>query len=45
MKIKEDIVYDKHTWEMIGFVKLGDVNDQLLELERQCMMKRELTLL
>ena len=29
MKAKEDIVYDKHTGSMIGFVNLGSINDQL----------------
>ena len=36
MKVKEDIVYNKHTGQMIGFVRLGDLNDQLLALERKC---------
>ena len=34
IKIKEDLVYDKHTGNMIGFVSLGSINDQLLEAER-----------
>lgn len=36
MKIKEGIVYDKHTSEVIGFVNLGDVTNQLLEFEQLC---------
>ena len=26
MKIQEDLVWDKHTGELIGFVDLGDMN-------------------
>ena len=33
MKIKESIVYDKHNAQVIGFVDLGDVNNQLAEFE------------
>ena len=25
MKIKENLVWDKHTWELIGYVDLGDI--------------------
>ena len=32
--IKEDLVYNKNTSEIIGFVDLGDVNNQLLQMER-----------
>jgi hypothetical protein len=31
MKIQEDLVYDKTGSNMLGFVNLGDVNDDLLE--------------
>lgn len=34
MHIREDIVYNKHTGEMIGFSNLGDVNEQLLAFEQ-----------
>lgn len=33
MKIKEGLVYNKYSGEMIGFTNLGDINDQLLRLE------------
>lgn len=36
MKIKEDLVYDKHSGQLIGFMNIGDVNNQLLQLEQQC---------
>ena len=46
VRIKEDLVYDKHSCQIIGFVNLGEVNNQLLELERsekgkpeQCIAK------
>ncbi len=29
VKIKEDLVYDKHSASLLGFVKIGDVNDHL----------------
>ena len=34
MKIKEDLVFDKHSCTMIGFVRLGSINDQLLQFEQ-----------
>ena len=35
MKIKEDIVYNKHTGDMVGFVNLGDINNTILDLQRE----------
>ena len=34
MKVKEDLVYDKRTGELIGFVNLGDINDHLQHFEQ-----------
>lgn len=34
MKVKEDIIYDKHSGNIIGFCNLGDLNDDLLKVER-----------
>jgi hypothetical protein len=34
VRIKEDLVYDKHTSQIIGFINLGDVNNQLLQFQR-----------
>ena len=34
MKIKEDLVYDKTGHHLHGFVNLGEVNNQLLQLEK-----------
>ncbi len=28
MKIKESLVYDKYTVEIVGFLSLGDINDE-----------------
>ena len=49
MKSELKNVYDKHSCEIIGFVNLGDVNNELLEMERaekgdmqQCMAKNML---
>ena len=33
MKIKEDIVYDKNTGEMTGFINLGDINNAIQDLQ------------
>ena len=33
MYIKSDLVYDKHEGTLIGFVNLGDVNNQLLDFQ------------
>ena len=37
MKLKEGLVYNKHELEVIGFVDLGDVSNQLMKLERECL--------
>ena len=29
IKVKEDLLYDKHSASLLGFVKIGDVNDHL----------------
>lgn len=34
VRIKEDLVYDKHTSQIIGFINLGDVNNQLSRFQR-----------
>ena len=36
MKVKEGIVYNKNSGEIIGYVNLGEVTNQLLEFERKC---------
>lgn len=36
MKIREDLVFNKHTSELVGFIDLGGINNVLTELERQC---------
>ena len=35
MEVREDLVYDKTGENLHGFVNLGDVNNQLQELEKQ----------
>ena len=35
MKIKEGLVYNKFAGEVVGFTSLGDINDDLLQLERE----------
>ena len=35
MKIKEGLVYNKHSGAVIGFTCLDDINDQLLKLEQE----------
>ena len=34
MHIKESLVYDKHTGDLIGFTDLGDINSHILALEQ-----------
>ena len=34
MHIKEDLVYDKHTGELVGFTNLGSINQHLQVFER-----------
>ena len=34
MKIKEGLVYNKYSGEIIGFTHLGDINDELTKLEQ-----------
>ena len=33
MHVRNDLVYDKHSGELSGFVNLGEMNEQLLNLE------------
>lgn len=42
MKIKEDLVYDKHTGQLTGFLNIGEVNNQLLQLEQVCKQETPL---
>ena len=35
MHIREDLVYDKHSGDLMGFINLGDMNEDLKELENQ----------
>ena len=34
MHVRENLVFDKHTGELIGFIDLGEINSHLLALER-----------
>ena len=42
VKIKEGIVYDKHNCRMLGFVDMGDINNELLQFQRSLEDKRQL---
>lgn len=35
MKVKEGLVFNKHSGEVIGFTNLGNVSDELLQLEKE----------
>ena len=35
MHIKENLVYEKHTGSLIGFANLGEMNNHLIDFERQ----------
>ena len=39
-KSKEDLVYNKNGGEVIGFVNMGNFNDQFLELEKACKAEK-----
>lgn len=34
MHIREGLVYNKHTGELVGFVDLGDINNHLTKVEK-----------
>ena len=34
VRVKEGLVYDKHSLQVIGFINSGDINNQLLKFER-----------
>ena len=34
MKVKEGLVYNKYSGEIIGFTNLGDINDELMQIEQ-----------
>ena len=36
MKIREDLVFDKHSCSLLGFIDIGDVSNTLYSFERQC---------
>ena len=44
MKIREDLVYDKCTDELIGFTDLGDINNHLLQFEKSLQDQQTPTL-
>ncbi|SMN01866.1 hypothetical protein SPONN_135 [uncultured Candidatus Thioglobus sp.] len=37
MKVKQDLVYDKHSGHIVGFISLGSINDELAKLENGCV--------
>ena len=39
--MKENLVYDKHSGEMIGFTDIGDINNCLEEFRRDCEENRQ----
>lgn len=43
MYIRQDLVFDKHSGEMIGFCNLGDINNHLLAFE-QSLSKNDVSL-
>lgn len=43
IKVKEGIVYDKHGCRVLGFVEPGDINNELLQIERSLDDTNDLT--
>ena len=41
MYIREDLVYNKHTGQLVGYTNLGDINNHLLDFERQLQMEQD----
>uniref|UniRef100_A0A1X7VEV6 Transposable element P transposase-like RNase H domain-containing protein n=1 Tax=Amphimedon queenslandica TaxID=400682 RepID=A0A1X7VEV6_AMPQE len=37
MHIRKGLVYDKNTGELVGYCKLGDINNHLLKFEKECV--------
>lgn len=37
MKIHEDLIFDKNGHNLLGFVNLGSINEQLKELEKETL--------
>lgn len=35
MKVKEGLVFNKYSSEILGFTNLGDINDDLLRIENE----------
>ncbi len=42
MKINEGLVYNKHSGEIVGFTSLGDINDDLLRLDDEPQVAKQL---
>jgi hypothetical protein len=40
MKIHEDLIFDKHGHNLLGFINLGSINEQLQELEKESQTTR-----
>lgn len=40
VKIKEDLVFDKHSLQLVGFVQIGDINSHLSKFE-SCSMPQQ----
>ncbi len=41
MKVREDLVFDKHSCRLIGFVNLGEINQTLDKFKRQCQSREQ----
>lgn len=41
MKVREDLIFDKHSCRLIGFVNIGEINATLDKFERQCQNEEE----
>ena len=41
MKVKENLIYNKFTGEIVGFTSLGSVNDELQQLDTACTLENK----
>ena len=39
IKIKENLIFDKHSCELVGFTNIGEVNNHLEKLKEECASK------
>ena len=44
VRIEDNLVYDKHGLQIIGYVDIGDINNELVKFEQSCSEESSKTL-